>query len=202
MKLARGGRKWSGQNPPFVPHPWGTSFSRCGECGLNVAWRDPAAPEPSINRQFRPPVNCGGTRNAVLASCDETVPGSRHLLTFYTKRLIAAVAIPRKSRKPKTSVKVVTTTADATAGSTPILRRNRGTPAPARPAMTMFPAMATPRTRPSPGLRVHSMPTTPTRIPSKRPWSSPSRTSRASSLEAPIPTNSPRAMERTIIVRV
>ncbi len=50
--------------------------------------------------------------------------------------------MPRNSKNPKTSVKVVTTTADATAGSTPIRRRNSGTPAPTHPAMIMLPSMA------------------------------------------------------------
>ena len=58
---------------------------------------------------------------------------------------MAAVAMPRKSRKPKTSVNVVTTTADATAGSTPMRRRKRGTPAPTAPAITMFPEHGEPQ---------------------------------------------------------
>ena len=44
-----------------------------------------------------------------------------------------ALAMPRKSRKPNTSVAVVTSTAEATAGSWPIFLRNNGTAAPTVP---------------------------------------------------------------------
>ena len=61
---------------------------------------------------------------------------------------MAALAMPRNSRKPNTSVKVVTTTAEETAGSTPTRRRNSGTPAPTEPAMSMLPSIASPRDQP------------------------------------------------------
>ena len=61
-------------------------------------------------------------------------------------RLSIALAMPKYSRNPKTSVNVVTTIAEATAGSTPTRRRNSGTPAPTVPAIIMFPSIATPST--------------------------------------------------------
>ena len=54
-------------------------------------------------------------------------------------RLIAALAMQRNSRKPNTSVAVMTVTDEATAGSTPILFSSSGTPAPTAPAIAMFP---------------------------------------------------------------
>ena len=73
----------------------------------------------------------------------------------YSIRLIEALAIPRNSRKPNMSVTVVTTTAEETAGSMPIRRRNNGTPAPTEPAIIMLPSIAIRNTRPRPMFCFH-----------------------------------------------
>ena len=62
---------------------------------------------------------------------------------------IKLLAKPRRSRKPKTSVKVVIIMEEATAGSIPILLRIRGMAEPEIPAIMRLPVIAIKITRPS-----------------------------------------------------
>ena len=77
--------------------------------------------------------------------------------------------MPRNSMNPKTSVTVVTTTADATAGSQPIRRRKRGTAAPTEPAISILPSIASPSTSPRPAFCFQTIAMTATRTPSQTP---------------------------------
>ncbi len=59
--------------------------------------------------------------------------------------------MPSKSKKPKTSVKVVMMIDEATAGSIPTRFKNRGMAEPAIPAMIKLPVIARKITNPSIG---------------------------------------------------
>ena len=71
-----------------------------------------------------------------------------HSFTSYNKYGRNMVASPRKKKKPRTSVTVVTKTAEANAGSTCIFFNKSGTKYPAIVAATMFKNIATPQTKP------------------------------------------------------
>ena len=84
-------------------------------------------------------------------------------------RLMETVAMLRNSKKPHTSVKVVTTTADATAGSMPMRRIINGTAAPTEPARIIFPSIANPTTIPRARFCFQTMEIAATRTPSQTP---------------------------------
>ena len=78
------------------------------------------------------------------------------------------------------SVKVVTNTAEDTAGSMPNRRRSNGTPAPARAETSRFPTMAMTMARPRPMLPFQTHPSRPATNVRAKPWNKPSSSSRPS----------------------
>lgn len=88
-----------------------------------------------------------------------------------------AVARPSRRMKPAMSVKVVTNTDDATAGSAPTWSRRIGTKAPANEATIRLPHIATRTTRPKVASPFHSRPIPPTVSPSAAPLTIPTSSS-------------------------
>src|SRR5581483_10026723 len=113
-----------------------------------------------------------------------------------------SVASPRKERNPEQSVKVVTTTPLATAGSTRRSLRATGTRVPVRAATSMFVIIARPRMRPSSGSPFQRYAITPATSPVPAPFASPMTASRKRTFRVFATVRSPSAMARTITVNV
>ena len=115
---------------------------------------------------------------------------------------MAKVARLRKMKKPITSVAVVTIIEEARAGSIFSERRPKGTSTPARAAAIMFRSMARNTTSPRMGIPIQSHDARPAKVPIAKPVVKLVMTSFKRRGFHSSSSISPRARERTTMVRV